>query len=128
MKTLKFFFTIFLFASFLQASDIKHVNSLDKAFVQAKKQNKQVILFVYSTHCPWCKRMERTTFKDQEVIDHVNKNFIFTALNRDTDNIPQRFIPYGVPTTYVIDPQTEDKLFTMKGYKNTDSFLGRLKR
>lgn len=112
---------------FTSASDLKHINSFEDGLYLAKKQNKQMMLFIYSTHCPWCKKMERTTLSDSEVIDFINEKFVFVSLNKDIDDIPSNFIPYGVPTTYAIDKNGE-KLYTMKGYKSKKSFLGRAQR
>ena len=72
--------------------------------------------------------MESTTLSDKEVIDTINKNFVFVSLNKDTHKIPSEFIPYGVPTTYVIDSKSGEKLYTMKGYKSKESFFDRIQR
>lgn len=114
--------------SSIYANGIKHANSFDDAIQKGQKENKQVMLFVYSTYCPWCKKMERTTLSDDEVIKFVNDKFIFVALNQDQDYIPEKFRPYGVPTTYVIDSKNVEKLYTMKGFKQKSSFLDRINR
>lgn len=119
---------LFLLSIFSFASSIQHINSYEQGIEKAKKENKQALLFVYSTYCPWCKKMEKTTLQDEEVIKVINEKYIFIAVNQDKDSFPEKFIPYGVPTTYLIDPIKEEKIFTMKGYKSADSFLDRLGR
>lgn len=113
---------------FVNASGLKHIDSFEDGLYLAKKQNKQMMLFIYSTYCPWCKKMENTTLSDNEVVKLINKKFVFVSLNKDIDDIPSKFIPYGVPTTYVIDQNSGEKLYTMKGYKSKKSFLGRVQR
>ncbi|MBD3840881.1 MAG: thioredoxin family protein [Campylobacterales bacterium] len=112
----------------LEASNLKHAQSYKQAIDQGVKEKKNVILFVYSSYCPWCKKMEKTTLQDPEVIKYVNDNYIFVAVNQDVDAFPEKFLPYGVPTTYVIDPTIEEKMFTMKGYKSSKSFLNRIRQ
>lgn len=127
MKILKILLLSGLFI-FANASGLEHLKSFEDGLTKAKKENKQLMLFVYSTYCPWCRKMESTTLSDKEVIDTINKNFVFVSLNKDTDNIPSDFIPYGVPTTYVIDSKSGEKLYTMKGYKSKESFFDRIQR
>jgi len=112
----------------IYANSINHATSFNDAIKIAKKEDKQVMLFVYSTYCPWCKKMENETLNDREVINHINDRFVFIALNKDKEYIPQDFRPYGVPTTYVIDPQNVEKRYTMKGFKQKSSFLNRIDR
>lgn len=114
--------------SSIYASSLNQAKSLNDAIQKAKIEHKQVMLFVYSTYCPWCRKMERETLSDSEVIKRINDKFIFVELNKNKDYIPQNFRPYGVPTTYVIDPQNIEKRYTMKGFKSKSSFLNRINR
>ena len=116
----------------LNATDLIHANSYADALKQGVEQNKPVVLFAHSPFCPWCRKMEADTLSDEEVIEYLNKNFIFVtvdlSLSMDIEDVPARFLPEGTPTTYVIDPKTEELLYSLRGYKNKQSFLGRLSR
>jgi thioredoxin-related protein len=116
----------------LNALELEHANSYADALKQGVEQNKSVVLFAHSPFCPWCRKMEADTLSDDEVISFLNKNFIFVtvdlSLSMDIEDVPAKFLPEGTPTTYVIDPKTEELLYSLRGYKNKQSFLGRLSR
>lgn len=112
---------------FANGSQITAEPSYKDAILKGQKENKKVVMFVYSDYCPWCKKMERTTLRNRDVVKYMNEKYIFVEVNQDRDVFPPRFLPYGVPTTYVIDPNSESKVLTMRGYKSAGSFLSRLK-
>ncbi len=49
--------------------------SFAEAIEQSKKVPKPIFIDVYTDWCGWCKRMDVTTFKDQSVVDYMNKNY-----------------------------------------------------
>jgi thioredoxin-related protein len=120
--------TLFLFGS----TDLKHANSYTDAIEQGKKQNKHVVLFTHSPFCPWCRKMETDTLENPKVIKLLNEKYIFVSIDIsteiETDDVPSEYLPQGTPTTFVIDPSTQNKLFTMRGYKAPKSFLWRLNK
>jgi len=132
---MKFFIKLLLLLCFslsLNASELYHADSYEAAIEQGVKKNKRVVLFIHHPQCPYCRKMEADTLSDKTVIEYLNKNFIFVSvdlsLSMQTEEVPERFLPQGTPTTFVIDPKDEKLLFTMRGYKNPKSFLGRLSR
>lgn len=127
-KLLLILFSVFT----LNASDLIHADSYADALKKGVEQNKPVVLFAHSPFCPWCRKMEADTLSDEEVINFLNKNFIFVtvdlSLSMDIEDVPAKFLPEGTPTTYVIDPKNEELLYSLRGYKSKQSFLGRLSR
>ncbi len=127
-KLLLILFSVFT----LNAADLIHADSYADALKKGVEQNKPVVLFAHSPFCPWCRKMEADTLSDEEVINFLNKNFIFVtvdlSLSMDIEDVPAKFLPEGTPTTYVIDPKTEELLYSLRGYKSKQSFLGRLSR
>ncbi|MFK8006635.1 MAG: thioredoxin family protein [Saprospiraceae bacterium] len=52
-----------------------------------KKEKKKVFVDVYTDWCGYCKKMDKTTFKDKEIIKYINENFYavkFDAENKET--------------------------------------------
>jgi len=47
-----------------------------EALAKAKEENKPVFLDVYAGWCGPCKKLKKTTFKDETVGEYFNKNFI----------------------------------------------------
>lgn len=128
MKSLvKIFFIVSILSLTTFADSLKVYDSYIDAMFAGIKGDKNVVLFIESDFCPWCKKMKKTTLSNSEVINLLNKKYIFLKLNKDTDFIPEQFIPNGVPTTYVIDPKVEESIFSLRGYKSASSFLSRLK-
>ena len=120
--------TLFLHASI----DLKIADSYTDAIEKGIKQNKHVILFAHSPFCPWCRKMEADTLENEKVIKLLNEKYIFISIDLSTEleieDVPNRFLPQGTPITFVIDPTTQEKLFTMRGYKSVDSFTWRLNK
>jgi len=120
--------TLFLYGS----ADLKHADSYTDAIEQGIKEKKSVVLFAHSPFCPWCRKMEADTLSNQKVIQLLNEKFIFVTIDLSTDieteDVPKRFLPQGTPTTFVIDPTTQEVQFTMRGYKKAKSFIWRLNR
>jgi thioredoxin-related protein len=116
----------------LEASALKYANSYKEAIEQGVKEHKHVILFANSPFCPWCRKMEHDTLSDENVIKLLNEKYIFLSvdlsLQMETEDIPSRFLPQGTPVTFVIDPETQEGLFTMRGYKSPKSFIWRLEK
>jgi thioredoxin-related protein len=133
MKTIHkliLFFSLSLFA--YGSSELNHADSYTDAIKQGLKQNKHVILFAHSPFCPWCRKMEADTLENEKVIKLLNEKYIFVSIDLstevETEDVPKKYLPQGTPITFVIDPETEEKLFTMKGYKKPESFLWRLNK
>ena len=109
-------------------SELKVSSSYEDAIYQAKKENKNVVMYMYQDYCPWCSKMKRDTLSNNGVIKYLNDKFIFLKIDSSFDDYPQAFKPNGVPTTFLINAKTEKKVMTLKGYKSPKSFLNRLKR
>jgi thioredoxin-related protein len=52
--------------------------------VALNKQNpKKIFVDVYTDWCGWCKRMDKTTFADPQVVEYLNANFYPVKLNAE---------------------------------------------
>ena len=76
-------------------------------FKLAEEQNKLVLVDISAVWCQFCKKMKAVTYKDPEVIEIINNNYI--AINADIENtqaIKVRYGNFGVPGTIIL---TADK-------------------
>lgn len=75
--------------------------SYSEALEKAKATGKLVFVDVYASWCGPCKRMKATTFKDKEVGDFFNKNFINFAIDGEKGEGPvlaKQFAVRAYPT------------------------------
>ncbi len=81
------------FFSFLNPS-IDHVNtdtsaesikwySWEEAHELSKTKPKKIFVDVYTDWCGWCKRMDKTTFQDPEIIKLLNEHFYPVKFNAE---------------------------------------------
>ena len=52
-----------------------------------KTEKKKVFVDVFTDWCGYCKKMDKTTFKDKEIVKYINENFYavkFDAENKET--------------------------------------------
>ncbi|SHM86387.1 Thioredoxin-related protein [Cyclobacterium lianum] len=57
--------------------------SFEEVIDKAAEQPKMILVDVYTDWCGWCKKMDKETFTDQNVIDYVNQNFYAVKLNAE---------------------------------------------
>ncbi|XP_076243421.1 spermatogenesis-associated protein 20 isoform X2 [Calliopsis andreniformis] len=68
----------------------------DEALEKAKKEDKLIFLSVGYSTCHWCHVMEKESFKNKEIAETMNKNFVNIKVDReerpDIDRIYMTFI------------------------------------
>lgn len=76
--------TLFTFTFKLFAADTTIVFKpleYKEVFELAKKKNKGVMLYFHFDGCGACRKMEKTVFKDRQVFEYYNSNFINFEIN-----------------------------------------------
>jgi thioredoxin-related protein len=103
--------------SFAEASKLSH------------KHPKKIFIDVYTSWCGWCVQMDKTTFKDPNVIKYVNDKYYAVKLNAESNNMitykgkemsemelaKNIFRATGYPTTVYLD-QDQNLLQPVPGY------------
>ena len=71
-----------------KVDDDKKINwlTIEEAQELSKENPKKVIMDVYTDWCGWCKKMDKTTFADEKVVDYVNENFYAVKLKADSND------------------------------------------
>jgi len=60
--------------------------SIEKAQELSEKEPRKIIMDVYTDWCGWCKKMDKTTFADEKVVEYVNENFYAVKFNAEAKN------------------------------------------
>lgn len=60
-----------------------HWMNIDDVQVAMKKEPKKVWIDVYTDWCGWCKRMDKTTFTNPNVVKYINEHFYAVKLNAE---------------------------------------------
>jgi len=68
--------------SFAQTAEIKWM-TLPEAEAAMKKKPKKIFVDIYTGWCGWCKRLDATTYQDQEVVKYINENFYSVKLDAE---------------------------------------------
>lgn len=74
-----------IFSSFHQNSvpnTLKWVSFEEAVALQAKEPRK-ILIDVYTDWCGWCKKMDKHTYTDESVIQHMNDKYYLVRLNAE---------------------------------------------
>jgi thiol:disulfide interchange protein len=98
------------------------LTDMEQAIETATAQDKPILLYVSATWCSSCKQMQRSTFRDRDVIERAQE---YVLLKVDVDEDPataRKFEVRFLPTMVVL---TSDgaKLTTDRGYMDPVDFL-----
>jgi len=113
--------------------------TIAQALESAPKQGKLIILDVYTDWCGWCKRMDRDTYADSNVVAYLNSRFIASKMNPEKSGkliydgkefsqgeFGQALGVRGYPATVFFNEKAE-VLTVVPGYIGAKDFLTILK-
>ena len=95
----------FLLFSTLSAVELNWEHNYDKALETAKKEHKDVYLFIGANNCKHCERFKKQTLSNKALIEKMKKDYVLLFMSRDEHKIPDRFEKYGVPFHYFLTPE-----------------------
>lgn len=126
MKLIRKILLLSMLSISLFGAEIKWAEDYETAVLEAKKENKDLYIFISSTHCPWCAKFERKVLSDAKVIKALEKDYIIVGLNKEMDDIPEGFSARVIPRHYFTE--SNGKIFyTFAGYYDAVDFLDTLK-
>lgn len=100
----------------------------DKALASALRQDRQVLLYIASPECGFCRKMERDTWSNADVIKTVNNRFIPLKLNGEKSSaLLDRLAIRGFPTVVLLN-KSGKATAKIEGYNDPENFQGRLKQ
>ena len=126
---------IIIILTIIHITAYAEVINVDNIIDQAKKQNKQLLVFFHMTYCGACKRMIRDSINNPKIIKQIEKDFIYLDMNINNSKdviiykefkgsvhqFARTFDIYLYPSTIFIGSDCEVK-YHLKGYRDTEKF------
>lgn len=91
-----------LLLSTLFGSELNWLHDYSAALKQAKKEKKDLYLFIGADACVWCDKFKDMTLSDESVMKRLREEYVLLYMSRDRDKIPKRFVVKGVPRHYFL--------------------------
>ena len=119
-KYLYFFLILFLpFTLFSKQLDWSH--DYVQTLKEAKKEHKDIYLFIGADVCKFCDKFKATTLSDKATLKRLKESYKVIYLSRDRHLIPSHFEKKGVPRHYFLTPN--GKIFYQDwGGREVDGF------
>lgn len=119
---MRFLLTMMIAVLTLFASEVHWAEDYKQAQAISQKSNKPIYVFISAPECPWCEKFEKTTLKNEEVIETLNKSFVPLHLERGFDEIPKIFKQRPVPRHYIVY-EKNNYFFATLGYAKAKEFI-----
>jgi thioredoxin-related protein len=111
-----------------------HWMTFDEGIATAKKNNKKVLIDVYTDWCGWCKKMDKDTYTEDRVSDYLGENYVVIKLNAESpkklsfqgksyteQELAGAFGVTGYPTTIFLS-SGGDPITLVPGYSDAKRF------
>lgn len=73
---------LFIAPKSIEAQQIKWM-TWEEAIKANEQQPKKLFVDVYTKWCGWCKKMDKTTFRDKAVVQYINANYYAIKLDAE---------------------------------------------
>lgn len=101
--------------------------SLNEGLEMAKKEQNPLMVDFYADWCGWCKKLDKVTYADQEVI-RLSASFVSAKVNTDADRVsPGKYGVRGLPTIIFFNPSGE-VIERVVGYLGPAKFAAIMKK
>lgn len=111
MRTLLSIFA-FVLCSISFGQEIKWLNVEEAEAAIKANPKKQILLNLYTDWCGYCKRMNKETFVDADIVKYINDNYIPVKFNAET-NAKVSFL--GINYSYIEPARANYLAFVMTG-------------
>jgi len=96
--------------------------SYEEGMKIAGEQNKPVMIDIYANWCRYCKKLDKETYSNPDVIE-LAKNFVCIKVNSDErGDIASKYRVYGLPTVLFLQANGAE-IHRIPGYLGPDPFM-----
>ncbi len=121
-----FFTSITLMLQPASAASIKWQPYGSGAFTLAKASGKKIFVFGMFDSCPWCHKMQSTTFTNATVVNLINSKYVPVKLHADIDtNTADKYGVVVVPTILILN-SNGGVISKTEGYQTADEMISAL--
>lgn len=107
----------------IAANDVLWATDLNAGLAQAKGK-KYVLADIYTDWCGWCKRLDRDTFANPQMMAYLNTKFVCVKVNAEQPNgrpVATKYRVSGYPCALVFDPSGK-MIGKLSGYFKPDEY------
>jgi len=106
------------------AKAMQYETEYQSALVKAKKAKKPLMIFMTTSYCPWCRKLESQILAKEDINAKIQQKYVPVMLNYDLKKFPKQFAEVNItPTLYIVDSETEKIEEQFVGYNNRGAFL-----
>ena len=110
------------------ATDMGYETNYKTALAKAKKEGKNLMIFMTTSYCPWCRKLENRILSQNDIDTKIKSKYIPLMLNLDKDSYPEQFAKTRfTPILYIVDSKDESIKHKFVGYSARGEFLQILK-
>jgi thioredoxin-like negative regulator of GroEL len=110
------------FGSEPPAGGIKWQTDLHAAHRLSQQTGKPMLFVFGADWCTWCKKLEKTTLTDRELVTYINANFVPIHIDADRDpRVVQILEAEGLPCAVVLSPNA-DLLGRINGFRDAAAY------
>lgn len=114
-------YLLLVMALLLNLYAIDWPSDYNKALLEAKKEKKDIYLFLGSEYCRYCEKFKKEVLSQDEVIEKLKKSYVLIYLSRDIDDIPGHLETTPVPRHYFLTKEGK-VIYTTIGGRSTEGF------
>jgi uncharacterized protein YyaL (SSP411 family) len=108
------------------SAKVRWLTDLNEAHRLSQKTHKPMLLVFGAEWCQYCKKLEATTLKSDEVARYINANYIPVHIDSDKQpRVSEILEVSGLPCTVVLSPEA-DLLARVNGYKAPSAYYEEL--
>jgi thiol:disulfide interchange protein len=109
----------------IAVNDLMWSTSLATSLAQAKLKRKYVLADVYTDWCGWCKRLDRDTFANPQMMSYLNTKWVCAKINAEGSaegkEVASKYRVSGFPCALVFDPSGKF-IGKLSGYFKPDDY------